>query len=311
MAAPATAATLVETDEFTLSLGGWGRAGLSLVVPEIGPNEYSPSVMTARLKTTAEYDGIGSYMLMVDAASGTVRLSDMVLAFDICHALTLSAGRFKTPASYEYLVSGARTEFAARTLASSVLPRRLTGAMMTWNGVIPLRLDVGAFVPGGERDVELRGPVVVARALVTPVDALELHVSFTQQIERPDASALPQAHHGQAIDVGARVEAGDWHAHAELVVHLDDEGDEGTPMITSLVTGYRIGTGGPDIRPVAGIDLFTEDDDSRFRARVGSDFFWADDRVRAGLNYTADSQKTDGVPAALEHSVLAFGQVSF
>jgi hypothetical protein len=310
--APARAATLAETDEFKLSLSGWARAGFELTLPDEGPTEYAPRLTVARLKTTAAYEGVGSYVLQINAHSGTVELVTMALAFNICHALTFSVGRLKTPSSYEYLIQGARTEFAARTLASSVLPRRLTGAMVTWEGVTPLRLDVGAFVPGGERNLELRGPVIVARAQVTPVDAFEMHVSFTQQIERPDASLLPQVNYGQAVDVGARVEAGGWHAHAELVVHLNDEGDVGTPLITSFVTGYRFDhTRGPAVRPVLGFDLFTDDDVTRTRGRLGTDLFWADDKVRVGVNYTADSRTVDPDGSALEHSVFAFGQVSF
>ena len=311
IAAPAGATTLVDTDEFTLSLGGWARGGFEITLPEGGPTDYAPRIGVARLKTAADYDGVGSYALQIGAESGTVELIDVVLAFDICHALTLSVGLFKTPASYEYLVSGSQTEFVARTLASSMLPRRLTGAMITWDSDLPIRLDVGAFVPDGERDIGLRGPVLIARALVTPVDALELHLSFTQQIERPDAAALPQVNYGQALDVGARVEAGGWHAHAELVVHLDETGDAGTPLIASFATGYRIDTGGPDVRPVLGFDLFTNGDATRTRARVGTDLFWAADRVRAGVNYTADSQTLDPDPARVEHAVLGFGQVSF
>lgn len=318
--ATAHAADVFENDDLTLQLRGYGRTGATIEVPATGPTEYGARVMAGRLMGSAKYHDTADMMIQFDGRPSGVRLLDLRLRFRICHALTVTAGLFKTPASHEYLIPAPATEFAARPLPSSVLPRRLTGVMVSWAREWPVKLEVGAFVPEGERPAELRGPVLIGRALVNPVDALELHLSFTQAIERPDASDEPHDNYGQALDLGVRAEAGDWYAYAEVAVHLDDESDFGTPIVAGLVSGYRFETGGPAIRPAIGFDIRAEDaafgdevsiETNRVRGQVATDFFWANDDVRASIQYTADSTKNDDGGSGLTHTATLFGQITF
>lgn len=322
LVAPAAvhAVDLFENDDLTLELRGFGRAGVSVHAPDSGPTEYGATTPVGRLRHVAKYADTGELMIQFDGRPSGVRLLDLRLRLQICRALTVTAGLYKTPASYGFLIPAPQTEFAARPLPASVLPRRLTGVMISWAREWPVKLEVGAFVPGGDRPAELRGPVLISRALVNPVDALELHLSFTQAIERPDASDEPHDHYGRALDFGVRTEAGDWYAYAEVAVHMDDDSDFGTPIVAGLVSGYRIATSGPDIRPAVGFDLLAEDtavggevsiEVRRVRAQIGTDFLWLGDDVRASIQYTADSVKNEADESELGHTATLFGQVTF
>ncbi len=109
-----------------LELHGWAEAGLTGQLGEGAPG-VEMSLSMARLKARYDHGGRFGTALQIDAAGEQVQLLDAQVTAGPSRGLSLSAGRFKTPISKDYLVSAPEQLFPERALLVDLAPHRALG----------------------------------------------------------------------------------------------------------------------------------------------------------------------------------------
>ena len=183
-----------------LALGAWVRAGFGAVVPP-GANtvRHGPRLSLARLSARGTIGEWGQIALQVEGASESVVLLDAVAEIAALPALSLRAGRFKTPTSADFLVGAPVTPFLTRSLLVSegLVQQRLIGleaVLARTTGPGATRLQVGWFLPApADRALlaDSNGAFLSARGLIALPAGLSLHAAYLDLLGASNQPVLP------------------------------------------------------------------------------------------------------------------------
>jgi hypothetical protein len=226
--------TLFEDDELTLNLSGVGGAAGRLNINEDGDDSVDGQYQLsfARLVGSAVYAERGSFFLQLGARTGQVALLDARVSLVPLDGLQVQLGRFKMPASAEFLTSAGDLLFSRRAALSAVVAKRSLGGQLVYEPMrsdsVDVMLNAGLFTPGVLPGDDPQVGVGVGRVLVNFAERYAIHAAFVEQLLGDNVDSATDARvfaHNRQIDVAFSVRDERWRGLIEGVYVLDGPGD--------------------------------------------------------------------------------------
>ncbi len=305
--ASASAFTLLDKEDLTLQLKGWGQGGYAVLIPDTGDTARGAYVGMGRVSLGAQKKDVGRFFLQLEGASGDAKLLDLVAQIDGLPLVHIRAGKFKAPTSLEYLIAGPSHPFVNRALLVGLVPTRHVGAELVTHSGSGVEGQVGLFRPAGANGPDAGRELLVGRVVSTAVDGLTLHASFTEVLgDEPGAMEPPDGIvHTRIIDVAVAYADEHLFAHAEVAAVVDSALEENPLGVTAWV-GYNFGGAIPP-EVVVGYDLVQAGDVRDQRARAGLNLYFWGERLVHTWNY--ELILNDGADAA--HAIYGQLQAGF
>lgn len=181
-----------------LTIGMLVQAVADLQVERSAPGNTGFLLGNARLRLNGTLDNGFGYLFQTNFVAGPTIL-DAQVHYRFAPALSVSAGKFKTPFSYEFLVYAGNIDFVNRsTTVSALVPGRQLGADVTLgrpNGVVTLTAGVfngNRFTSlGNDGDGVLVASRVAARPLRGDDDGARLVVGANAAFSRDSSVTIP------------------------------------------------------------------------------------------------------------------------
>ena len=285
----------------------------------------------ARLKAGGTLDGGWGYKLQTDF-SRQIALLDAVVNYEPTDGFGGSAGLFKAPFSYEYLVSAPDVKFVGRPqVIGALVPRRHVGISAAVSPTPGVTLQGGIFNGNGRTAAfnDNNQFLYSGRLTAAPAEGITLGASAaynnrTELYERPDGAiffsnaAEPPADVeaiGSKLLLGAdaHVDRGAWLLGAEAIYGRIDRSDDGSgapqPFGHYVTLGYDLPTSGARQQVLLRWDAFTSD----LGEAPGSDLLiagynlWPTSVVQVQFNYVVPARDA----AFDNHRVRADVQLSW
>ncbi|RAL20589.1 hypothetical protein DL240_16260 [Lujinxingia litoralis] len=235
---PASAFTLVEDDDFKLSMGGMARVGWVLESDSEGRNQEA-FVQFARLYGSME-NAWGKGYVSGEGASGNFRLLDAYVELRPSQRLHLRAGIYRRPTALEFAVSASKIPFAQRSMLRALTRARLPGAEVISTlplGTAALNLRLGWFMPEATERALLPGGdgnYISARANLGFEKGFGIHLAYfglvladNARIASPDdptgATLVQPAPHPHTLDFGLHYWTDTWNVQGEVLLSPNDQ----------------------------------------------------------------------------------------
>lgn len=276
---------LVNDEDLKLELNGWGQGGYAVVHLDEAMDARGAYVGMARLSLRSEKKGTGGVFVQLEGASGDAQLLDLVAQIDGLPLVTVRAGKFKAPASLEYLIAGPSHPFVNRALLVGLVPTRRLGVELVTHSGSGFEGQVGFFRPAASSGPDSGRELIVGRMVSTAVPGVTFHASCTEVVgDEPDAMAAADGIvHTRVADVAVAYADERLFAHAEIALVAESALEENPLGLTAWV-GYNFGGAVPP-EIVVGYDAIQSGDIRDQRARAGLNLYFWGERLVNTWNY--------------------------
>lgn len=314
----AESATLLDDEEYKLTLGGSVSGVWGAEFPQDGPTMYGPILSLARLKTQATWKDLAYMKIQMGGASGTARVLDAEATLTALDPVHVRLGQFKTPISREYQVGAPATNFVNRADLVRYVPRRRLGAELRGNfevGSVEIQPHLGAFQPNRANFTDPDGQLMTSRVLVDLPSDMDAHVAYSDYFapdnrlsETPEAGetrTLRREDFDSVLDAAFVYNPDDMNVHVEGLSVLDPPGNEPVFGGYGHVLFHAADFDGLVLEPGARYDLTSGPgtDELGHSAYAGLNTYWWNSKIFTLVNYVYQNRPQAGGDRRESHGV--------